>query len=88
LGTLDFVTELPDYSGGVKILWKSAESRSDNFISYHYINFHNDACVHSLLLSSSVNIYRGVYLNFAYNHLFYVGDNDKDLYGAGIMLKF
>jgi hypothetical protein len=87
LGTLDYILGLPKFSGGAKMVWKSNVSRSDNFISYRYIDFYNEGAKHSLLLSSTVNIfYSNLFLNFSYNHLF--GGGNRDLYGAGIMVKF
>jgi hypothetical protein len=86
LGTLDYVLGLPKFAAGAKILWVSAVSRSDNYIGYKYIDFYNNGAAHSLMLNSTVNFYKNVYFNLAYNHLFVNGG--RDLYGAGIMVKF
>lgn len=87
LGTLDYTLALPDYAAGFKIGWLSAVSRSDNYISYRYINFHNANPTHSLLLSSLVNIRGGWFMNLAYNHLFQSAAG-RDIFAASLMYKF
>ncbi|MDR0953434.1 MAG: hypothetical protein LBM71_04530 [Elusimicrobiota bacterium] len=88
LGTLDYVLGLPRASGGAKMRWRSVQSRSDNYISYRYIDFYRQKAAHSLMASSTIAIFSKLFLNISYNHLFIAGSTDKDLYGGGIMLKF
>jgi hypothetical protein len=78
---------LPKFSAGTKISWNSDESRSDNYIAYRYIDFHNAGASHSLLFSSIVNVYKNFFLSLSYNHLFQSG-GDEDIFGAGAILKF
>ncbi|MDR1124057.1 MAG: hypothetical protein LBL61_05660 [Elusimicrobiota bacterium] len=87
LGTLDYVLGLPDYSAGVKIRWVSSASRSDNYISYRYIDTYNDGGAHLLVAAVMIDTGRDFFINFAYNHIFRAGA-DRDLYSAGIMYKF
>ena len=87
LGTIDYVLGLPDYSAGAKIRWLSSASRSDNYISYRYIQTYNTGGAHSLLLGTMINLGRDLFLNFAYNHIFRAGA-DRDLYSGGITYKF
>jgi len=86
LGTLDYTLALANYTAGIKIGWISTVSRSDNFISYRYIDTHNNGGAHSILMSTLVDISGGWYLSFAYNHIIQRGG--KDLYAAGIVFKF
>lgn len=87
LGTLDYVLGLPKGSIGAKMSWKSAASNSDNYISYRYIDFNDESATHSLMLSSTLQIARSIFLNLAYNHLFVPG-TDRDIFGAGVVVKF
>ena len=87
LGTLDYVLGLPKGSAGIKIKWFSAINKSENYISYKYINFYTQDAVHSLMFGSNLRLSSNVYLNIAYNHLFEKGSN-RDIYGGGIMLRF
>ncbi|MDR1684272.1 MAG: hypothetical protein LBR90_02265 [Elusimicrobiota bacterium] len=88
LGTLDYTLGLPKGSAGLKIKWLSSLSRSDNFISYRYIEMYRQKNMHSLLLFSSVNFAPGWYFDLSYNHLFISGQTDRDFYGAAVSLRF
>jgi hypothetical protein len=87
LATLDHTMHLPKFSAGTKISWNSDVSRSDNYIAYRYIYFHNAGASHSLRLSRIVNVYKNFFLSLSYNHLFQSG-GDADIFGAGAVLKF
>jgi hypothetical protein len=86
LYTLDYVLNLPKFSGGTKISWRSDVSRSDNYITYRYVDFHNAGAAHSLMLSSKLNIYNNLFLSLSYNHLFQNGSDD-DIFAIGAVLK-
>lgn len=87
LGTLDYVLDLPKFSGGLKMLWNSPGNKATSFLSYRYIDFHKQSAIQSAMISTTVMVYSTLYVSLSYNHLFIHG-TDKDLFGGGIMFKF
>ncbi|MDD6173960.1 MAG: hypothetical protein ACI352_01390 [Elusimicrobiaceae bacterium] len=86
LGTIDYMLGLPRASGGVKATWRSEENRAETFISYRYIDMHDDDARHSLLISTNVLVSAKASLRISYNHIFVPNQTDSDIYGIGLNL--
>lgn len=92
LGTMDYMLGLPKGSAGIKISWRSELSRSDNFISYRYIDMQDLNNRHSLLVNTSL-LPNGILgematVNLAYNHIFIPNESDLDIFGIGLTIGF
>ena len=90
LGTLDYVIGLPKGSAEAKIRWKSTESKSDNSISYRFIEYYDKGrtAEHSLKITSKINMGDKVFVSLAYNHIFIIGHTDKDIFKGAISYQF
>ncbi len=87
LGTIDYMLGLPRASAGLKISWRSDESRSESFISYRYIDMHAANARHSLLVNTNVLLSSMASVNLAYNHIFIPNETDLDIFGMGLSFK-
>ncbi len=86
LGTIDYMLGLPRASGGIKATWRSEENRAETFISYRYIDMHDDDPRHSLLMSTNVLVGAKASLRLSYNHVFIPNQTDSDIFGVGLSL--
>lgn len=87
LGTIDYVLGLPRASGGIKATWRSDESRAESFISYRYIDMHDDDSRHSLLISTNMMVSARATIRLSYNHIFIPNQTDSDIYGIGLSVR-
>ena len=90
LGTLDYVLGLPKGSAEVKARWTSQASKSENSISYRFIEFYDRGLKahHSVLLTSRIFASEKLSVLFGYNHIFIQGQTDKDIFKGEISVKF
>lgn len=90
LGTLNYVLGLPKGSAEAKIRWISTESKSDNALSYRFIEYHDKGrtAEHSLSFSSKISIGTKMSMLLAYNHIFIIGHKDKDIFKGAISYQF
>ena len=89
LDTLAYVLALPKGSAGLKITWNSQESRSENTLSYRFIDFYEKemSAWHSLKFSSKIAVMDNLFINLVYNHLFISSQKDEDIFKGAILLR-
>lgn len=90
LQTLDYIYALPRGSAGLKIGWNSQESRSENTLSYRFIEFYEKdiPAYHSLQFQSSIIITNRLSVILGYNHIFISSKKDRDIFKGVISFKF
>lgn len=90
LETLDYIFALPTGSAGLKVGWNSLESRSENILSYRFIEFYEKdmPAYHSVKFQSSMLLTSRLNFIFAYNHIFISSRKDKDIFKGIISFKF
>lgn len=90
LETLDYIFALPKGSAGLKIGWNAQESRSENILSYRFIEFYEKelSAYHSVKFQSAMLLSHRLSFTLAYNHIFISSHKDKDIVKGIISLKF
>ena len=89
LDTLTYVLGLPKGSIGLKIGWNSQESKSENYLSYRFIEFYDKqaSAYHSVQASSKIALGTNLFINLAYNHIFISSQKDKDIFKGALLFR-